>query len=312
MLVEKIDSLKQKRIKVTPCNANRASELGHPCVRYHVLSRTRWEEKAHHELRLQYVFDLGNEFESFVLRELAEAGVKVIEQQRYFTWPEYQITGHVDGIVIDDDHKAYPLEIKSCSPHVFKAINGVDGLKRGRYLYLRKYPVQLNLYLLMSAIERGVFLFVDKVSGAMKEIWMDIDYELGERTLKRAEEINRHVSEGTLPDAMPYEDDVCGGCPFGHICLPERIGTEVSVIDDDELAEKLDRLEELKPMVREYEELDSEVKAATEGREKIIVGKWLITGKWVSKAAYQIPDEIKSQYRMESKYWRRSISRIER
>jgi CRISPR/Cas system-associated exonuclease Cas4 (RecB family) len=233
--------------------------------------------------------------------------VKVIEKQRSFEWKEYQITGHIDGKVLDNG-EVFPLEIKSCSPFVFKAINSISDLTNGKYGYLRKYPAQLNLYLLMDGNERGVFIFKDKTSGQMKEIWMDVDYELGEETLKRSEAINKHLAEGTLPD--PINDDLwCDGCAFAHICLPETIGKEVE-IDTGELSILLDRLEELKPSVKEYEEIDDQVKKAVEGREKILAGNFLVTGKWLERVGYNLPAGLKEQYRAVTRYWKRKVLKV--
>lgn len=307
MIVEKVLEAKERKIKQYPVNSNRASDLGIPCVRYHVLNRTRWQEKSLHDVRLQMVFDMGNDIEEIVLKELAEAGVKVIEQQRSFEWKEYQITGHIDGKVLDNG-EVFPLEIKSCSPFVFKAINSISDLTNGKYGYLRKYPVQLNLYLLMDGKERGVFIFKDKTSGQMKEIWMDVDYDLGEETLKRAEAINKHLADGTMPE--PINDEMwCDGCAFAHICLPEQIGKEVE-IDTGELAIMLDRLEELKPIVKEYEEIDEKVKASVEGREKILAGNWFVSGKWMERATYNLPADLKEQFKSVTKYWKRKVMKI--
>jgi len=209
-----------------------------------------------HDIGLQFVFDLGSEIEQIALKELAEAGIIIYEQQRAFEWKEYQITGHVDGFIMPDptENKTYPLEIKSMSPYVWQNVNNIGDMMHGRYPYLRKYSAQLNLYMLMKGIDKGVFLLKNKVTGAYKEIWMNLDYELGEETLKRAEAINRHVAAGTLPD--PIDNDLwCEQCPFRHICLPEHIGQEVE-IDTTDLAVLLDRMEEIKPMTKEYEELD--------------------------------------------------------
>ncbi len=306
MIVEKVLEAKAKKIKQYPVNSNRASDLGIPCVRYHVLNRTRWEERALHDVGLQLIFDMGNEIEEIVLKELAEAGIKVIEQQRSFQWREYQITGHTDGTILADDG-AWPLEIKSCSPYVFKTINTVADLTHGKYGYLRKYPAQLTLYCLMANKEKGVILFKDKTSGQMKEIWIPLDYELGETLLKRAEAINSHVAAGTLPE--PINDDLwCEGCAYAHICLPDHIGKEIE-IDTGELGTMLDRLDELKPAVKEYEEIDDQVKKAVEGREKVLAGSWFVTGKYLEKKSYDIPAEIKAQYEKIIRYWRRSIKR---
>lgn len=297
MIVEKIIESKRKKISSYPVHSNRASDLGNPCVRYHVYNRTRWSEKSLHDVGLQSVFDLGNDFEAIALKELAEAGVKVIEQQRSFEWKDYQITGHVDGLVMVDD-KAYPLEIKSMSPFVFDTIQDINSLTKGKYGYLRKYPTQLNLYMLMKGIDKAVFLFKNKSTGAYKEVWMDLDYELGEETLKRAEAINAAIANDDLPLRIA-DDSQCEDCPFVHICLPDHKGAEVE-IDTGELATMLDRLDELKPIVREYDEIDEQVKKAVEGREKVIAGGWFVTGKW---------QERKEMTMKASRFWRRQVRR---
>ena len=309
MIVEKIIETKKSKIKGYPVNSNRASELGHPCLKYHVLSRTRWQERTLHDVRLQQIFDLGNDFEEIVIRELAEARIKTIEQQRSFAWPEYQITGHIDAQVMTDDG-IFPMEIKSCSPFVFKSIDTIEDLKRGKYLYLRKYPVQLNLYMLMTGKEKGVFLFKEKTSGQYKEIWMDLDYEMGEETLKRAEAINKHVAEGTIPEPIEYSPETCDDCAYAHLCLPERIGSAPEIEDSTELESILLRMDDLKPLVKEYDELDSEKKRLLEGREKVLCGQYFITGKWVERKSYNVPDEIKKQYPAVSRYWKSTIINV--
>lgn len=309
MIVEKIIETKKSKIKGYPVNSNRASDLGIPCVRYHVLNRTRWEEKSLHDVGLQFIFDMGNEIEEIVLKELAEAGIKVIEQQRSFQWKEYQITGHIDAQVMTDDG-IFPMEIKSCSPFVFKSIDTIEDLKRGKYLYLRKYPVQLNLYMLMTGKEKGVFLFKEKTSGQYKEIWMDLDYEMGEETLKRAEAINKHVAEGTIPEPIEYSPETCDDCAYAHLCRPDRIGHAPEIIDSAELESILLRMDELKPLAKEYDELDAEKKRLLEGREKVLCGNYFITGKWVERKSYNVPDEIKKQYPAISRYWKSTIINV--
>lgn len=309
MIVEKIMEAKQAKVKQYPVNTNRASELGHPCVRYHVYNRTLWHEKALHDARLQLVFDLGKEIEDIVMGDLREAGFEVIEQQRSFSWKEYLITGHIDGKLLING-EAVPFEVKSCSPYVFKTINTIDDLKRGKYLYMRKYPAQLNLYLLMDDKPSGLFIFKDKSSGQYKEIWMDIDYDLGEETLKRAEAVNAHVAAGTLPDAPDYDPAMCDDCPYAHVCVPDRVGREVELVDNDELLGLLERYENLKPLAGEFKEVDDQIKGIVEGREKLLVGPYFVSGKWVQTTKYNVPKEVKDQYREPSQYWRKAIQKV--
>ena len=71
----------------------------------------------------------------------------------------------------------------------------------------------------------------------------------------------------------------------------------------------LDRLEELKPVVKEYDEIDEQVKQIVEGREKILAGSWFVTGKYIEKKTYDIPADIKAQYEKITRYWRRKVQR---
>lgn len=308
MIVERVIESKRRDIKQFPVNSNRASALGHECVRYHVLERTRWNEKALHDVRLQMVFDMGREIEEIVLKELREAGFQIHEGQRAFNWPEYKITGSIDGMILVGGG-AVPLEIKSSSPYAFDSINSVGDIRRHKYPYMRRYLSQVTLYCLLSNKDRAVILFKNKVTGALKEIWVPLDYELGETLLKRAEEINRHVDAGTLPDHIPYDEMLCGECPYAHICMPEHIGKEVD-IDTGELGSMLDRLDALKPAVKEYDEIDEAVKKAVEGREKVLAGNWFITGKWMDRKSYDIPAELKAQYEKITRYWRRMVRKV--
>lgn len=297
-IAEMVLDAKGAKIRQSPVNTNRASVIGHECLRYLVYERIKWQEKTLHNARLQSIFDLGTVFEDSVLKDLKEAGITVIEQQRAFEWKEYLLTGHTDGKILWNGG-AYPLEIKSSSPYAFDSINSIEDIKNHKYPYMRRYMAQITVYLLLSNIERGLLLFKNKVTGAIKDIWVDLDYSMGESLLKKAESINNHVISGTIPDPIEYNESICGDCGYQHICLPDHTGAEVE-IDTGELATMLDRLEELKPAKKEYDDLDEQVKKSVEGREKILAGDWLITGKW---------QERKEMLMKATRFWRRTVRR---
>jgi len=301
MIVEKIEELKRSRIKQWPVRSNRASDLGHECLRYLVLQRTRWQEKKLHDVRLQSIFDEGNLHESAVIRDLMDAGIQVIEPQRGYEWREYQITGHIDAKIVING-KVVPLEIKSASPFIFQALNNIQDLYHGKYHYLRKYPAQMTIYLLMDNKEEGLFLFKNKVTGELKEIPMPLDYDLGEKLLKKAEAINEHVANETLPDYIPYDEEICGECPFQHVCLPEIKRDALEIETDPELEEKLKRYFELKPLKSEYDKLDKEIKIKFKEQEKVVIGNWLVTGKWVERKGFTVET---------SQYWKTNFKRLE-
>ena len=129
---------------------------------------------------------------------------------------------------------------------------------------------------------------------------MDIDYDMGEDALKRAEEANKHIAAGTVPEGI-NDDFWCESCAYQTICMPEHIGKEVE-IDTSNLGEMLDRLSALKSYVAEYDEIDDLVKKMVEGREKLLAGQWFVTGKWMERKAFSIAA---------SKYWRRKVVKVD-
>jgi CRISPR/Cas system-associated exonuclease Cas4 (RecB family) len=279
MLVEKIIENKQAKIRLRPCHTNRASSLGHVCERKLVFDRTRWQDATPHDVGLQFIFDEGHLQETQVLKDLADAGWHVIDQQRDYEWKEYQITAHLDGKIVLE--KAFTLEIKSMNPYTFTQIQSAQDIIQSRKHYIRAYAAQGQIYMLLSNSVRMVFIFKNKSTGQLKEIWMDLDYQFAEELIQKAVRINKHVNAGTIPDSIPWNEDICGRCAFAHICLPEARRDALDLTDDPELELKLKRRHELAPLRKEYEELDDEVKSAVKEKSKVVVGDFLITGKFI-------------------------------
>jgi len=297
---------KAKRIKQYPRKANWASDLGRECLLYLTYARTHWMERKMHSARLQAIFDLGNDFEKIVLRELDEAGLTVIEQQRSFHWDKYQISGHIDGKLLVGD-SAIPLEIKSMSPYVFDSINDVSDIRYHKYEHVRSYLSQITLYELMDGKDTGVLLLKNKVTGAIKDIWVPLDYDHGENLIQKAETINRSIQDGDYPEGAEYDSQRCDECAFVHLCLPEVIGKGVDIVTDEELMDLLPRYWELKPLTREFDEIDSRLKKLLEGRGKLLCGEFFIDGKWIKSTKYNVPKEIKREYKEEFSYWKKQI-----
>lgn len=299
MLVEKIAERKKEKIRQRPCHTNRASSIGHVCERKLVFDRTRWQEAALYDVGLQFIFDEGNLQEAQVLKDLADAGVVVIEQQRDYEWKQYNLTAHLDGKVMDYEiAKAFPLEIKSMNPFTFKQINSATDILQSKKPYIRAYAAQMQVYLLLSNSERGVFLFKDKSSGQLKEVWMDLDLEFAEALIQRCERINAHVAANTIPEPIPWNEDVCGRCAYAHICLPEAKREALDLTNDPELEKKLLRRAALDPLRKEYADLDDDIKEQVKERPKVLCGDFLITGKWIEPKG-------------KPKYWKSDIQLIQ-
>lgn len=291
----------QSRIKRIPCKSNRASSVGYyvpmleGCVRRGVLERTKWQEKEMPDVRLQMIFDEGNREERTVLRMLDDAGITVIEQQSVGEWEKYNISWHLDGIIVDDDGTAVPIEIKSMAPHIFDAVNCLADFNKKPWT--RSYLAQIQLYLLGKNVSRGLFILKNKSTGAIKVIEVTLDYELAEACIKTCEEINTHVAAGTLPERIK-DVEVCRQCNMRTTCSPGiNFGVELTIGDDpgfeSRIAEYLSLKAEAKRCDEIYETIKDRVKATAKGGPlKIVVGRYIIEGKPDAKGAMRFTIEV--------------------
>lgn len=285
-----------------PTHANSASQLAHPCTRYLVLKRDKWGEETLPPLSLQYVFEEGNTHEDAVEDLFKKAGFKIEKSEMYLEWRVYNITGHIDGTV-QVDGREYPIEIKSVSTHYFDAIKTFDDIKNHRYWFVKKWAGQLTLYLTMMNKDAGIMVLKNKNNGQIKVLDVALDYDLAESLVKKAEGINAHVAAGTLPDPIEWDDNLCGRCGFHpHLCMPDIVREGAEIMDDPDLEAELERREELKPLVSEYNQIEDILKKKLFKRTGFC-GSFEIGGKMVPVKGYSkvVPD---------SEYWKRNIKRL--
>ena len=81
-LITPVYEAKQRKIQNYPCHANRASEAGHPCEKYLVLSRTNWQDKLLHPAEVEFIFEGGRMVEEMAVTDLKEARFTIVEQNR--------------------------------------------------------------------------------------------------------------------------------------------------------------------------------------------------------------------------------------
>lgn len=267
---------KQKKIKQYPQNNLRASSVGHECERYHFHSIKDWEEKTLHDPILQSIFDEGHLHETAVIKELLSLGFEVVEQQRAFQIEKPLITGHIDGI-IRYEGKDYPFDVKSVSEHVFRKIDSIEDLMYSKTRYQRGYVAQLQLYLLMTNSEVGCFILKNKTTGELKAIWGQIDFDYCDKILKRAERVYKSIESNQAPKRID-DFDMCSNCQFAHVCLPDLKAEGLKQINDQEFGATLERLDQLKPVVKEFKELEKEVDKVKEavGTGEYICGDYVL------------------------------------
>jgi len=313
-LVKTLDEQTEKNIRQSGHRAtNRASEAGwvDDCLRYLVLSRLHPELKERVDISLQRIFDEGRRQEFLLRREIEDAGLRIVKVDWPLKWKKFNLTGHIDGRIVTSDGEI-AIELKSCSPNVFRVISTYQtsaDLLSSKYIWVRHYPAQVMLYLIMADEEKGIILFKDKSTGKKHQINTVLDYDYTERILKGLEQVNRMVDENDPPP--PKRVEACKRCPFARTAcfVGQDFGPGFDLMEDAEIEAKLDRWMELWPKKNEFEELDKEIKEAFRGKN-VIIGDYKIESKEYERKNYKVPKEVKDQYVEISTYFRTSIEKI--
>lgn len=321
--------LKDKRKRTA--KSNRASALGHPCLRYLVLLRiTQPKFMPDFDLPSLARMREGNLHERDVKAKLLDAGYEVEESQREFTMPEYDISGHVDGFVrfgcktstmnatvggkdgapirvISSTGKftlRCAFECKSCSTFLWQGITDYESLKADHASrWLKRYPTQLQLYMLMANEDQGLFCFKNRDSGQPKFMDVPQDLEVAESAIQKAEGVNKHMKAGTLPEFHPDPDE-CFNCDLHLSCNPpcvQQAGPGVEIFADEVLTQLLKRKAELAAAKKEAKAVDESLKRMVEGKRGI-AGAWFIDGKWVDRKGYEVKP---------TRYWKAAYKHVE-
>lgn len=312
-IVEKRKKFLTDQIKRCPASNFRASNIGE-CDRQMVYSILDWEKSSLHDEGLQAIFNSGVDAERLVKRDLANLGFEVVAGQNDFEIKnrkgEVICRGHIDGKILYED-RAIPFEIKSMNMNRFAMIKDLESFQKTPLL--RKYLRQMQMYLFGHNHEAGLFILTD-MQGHYKILIVALDYGECEYILQRLERNWESVKKKEYPKQILYDDKICSNCSYKHICLPEVKNEGSQIIDNPELEESLERREELKKLVDEYDDLDTNIKKSFRGVSSAFIGtSWQIIGKGSASARVDIkalPEDIKKQYTVTTEKWTTKIVRL--
>lgn len=293
-LKERFWKLKRSRIRIVPAHTSRASSIGHDCLRYLFYERTAGEMRMLHDESLQALFDLGNHAERFVVRELEEMGLEVLERGRDYHDRELELTGHIDGKLrwpgVD---RAVPMEVKGLNPFTAEKLETIEDIKNNKAGWVRKYYAQLQSYLWLEkkahphlADPHGIFVLLNKVSGEIVFIDCAFDGAFAATLITKVEAVRDAVHANTPPSR--HQTSECTRCPFAHVCLPDvNFGEAVQVVDEPELIEAIRRREELRKAHSDYLAADRAFKALMpEKPGETIVGPYAVIGEERTRKGY--------------------------
>ena len=269
-----------KRTEPYPRNNPIASDIS-DCMRETVLGITNYKDRPKFDPEVIARMERGKKIEHLMREELLELGYTVREERLLAELKDSKgrllTRGRADGFIVKD-RKEFAFEGKSMTPYVYNQIN--EQADFDRYVFFRKYPRQLQSYLLASNLEEGLWI-LDDCLGHWKIIPCRLDYERGEAILKHLEGAVAHLEAKTLPD-FHKDPAICLKCwARGRVCNPPFFSGEgMQIISDPELEQKLNRRAELDPLAAEYDHLDKDLKdilkESMKPEQVFVVGNWMI------------------------------------
>lgn len=312
-----IDDLFERKSPMNHEASNWASEVGHPCARFLTYCRTHWRERKALDIDALYRVEAGSDEERKIKHKLEAAGFEVMMAQQHFSWPEYQISGRIDGKVmapVFGKERPVPIEIKMINPIFWDKTRTIDDVRTSRNWWIRKYVSQLNLYLFMDNAEGG-FLILCCPGKRPRILPMLPDYGLADADLAKAALVNKHVAVGTLPEPMPYDASVCEMCDFNHLCPQlKALGTSWIEIPESDTP-MLELYIELKEQKKQFEQLHARLIGDNKKPGRYF-GLNAISGAIEIKSAprrmtkYDVPDELKAQYKETYEITTTSIEKV--
>jgi hypothetical protein len=282
----------------------------HPCTRHLYNNLTHSHELPPFPAEVKARFRRGNDRERDIRQDLDRIGrlcdppFSVVKQQERFALEvagRVVITGKVDGrLHFGKGLSEPPFEVKAWSPTLVQGVKRFEDLLENKWTRAGCY--QMLSYLYGSGSEYGL-LIIDR-SGIPQLLLAELtdeNYLRLDEFLGKSDQAMRYKESGTIPD-FTVERTLCPSCKwFGSFCQPPTLaGSGASIFagpEFDEIEAQIKRHEELKPFAKEYDTLHEDLSKQFRGVEQGILGHYLIDGKWSAFTKYNVPANIKEQYK---------------
>lgn len=290
-----------------PQHSNRISGLGHPCARFLTYCRTHWEELGGVDVFLKGIFQTGNELEPVIERIISRAGQKADPRWRLVGaqmpivdkfFAEHQITGTIDGklqIEFDGEWINYAAaDIKTCSSFTFDKFHAPEDLLRDDGHFGYRWYAQLTMYAFGMNLEHAALIMVNKTNlFNVKVICWQIDYDLCESLVQKADEINYAVDLCRRKGGDDFHHPpkinrpkICSDCKVAHICNPKIEYEQEAIFDDSEAASLIAERFDLEAASKRYKKVGDELKKVLPRAPILIVGPFVVKGTMRKDGAF--------------------------
>ena len=157
--------------------------------------------------RLLRLFDHGDYVQMHILSDLFSLGIVRASEIRIP--PQEIISGRADAIVTLNN-ELYVVDFKSMNSMIFAKLEAAK----------EENVNQLQLYMHYFKIPKGILLYVNKDTLALKEFVIEYDKERSEKLMADLQTLKKKIDTDIVPDRLPdYPDNwQCRYCPFRDIC----------------------------------------------------------------------------------------------
>jgi hypothetical protein len=251
-------------------------------------------------------FRRGNEREASVIARLMQIGPRcsppfdVIEGQRRFEIQDRDgrviIVGKIDGRLKFQGMQRHPIfEVKS--GQTFANVETAEDLERSPWT--RRGADQLLAYA-YSENEEEAILVVDRPKmPRFLVLRLEDHLQRVERFLQNARRaVNSALDGESLPD-FTTDLSLCKRCEhFGRSCAPPvDFGGGLVVLTDEESVRHAEAIAKNEEAATEYEKAEKFLKEKLRGVPQAVVGPLVYRGKPGGMTTYDIPKEVKEQYK---------------
>jgi len=191
------------------------SEVSHPCgrsIQYNMIAPFSGLTPVALEARVQRIFDTGHSTHRRLYKEMRRAGILKKKEFRLVN-KKRGIAGTADCLFVLGGEDVLGDG---------KSING-NGFKQLAWGAKEEHIQQINLYLWMSGLKKGMLLYERKDDSERRYISVEYDPKVVKRLLKKVLMLHRWVYEKKLLPRIGQspKDAVCKWCQWRRICFDD-------------------------------------------------------------------------------------------
>lgn len=289
----------------------------HDCDRHNWYGMVEGDQRSKWDSFVQAKLDAGKARELNIKRELLELGYEPLMAGEVLEIKSESgavlARGRTDlSLSLPSNfRKTVPVEVKCMQPYMWSSVMHWRDLLRNSWT--RKYVRQLFLYMHAKGLSEGLFL-IDDFAGHWKILPVEIDEVFLSDTLEKIKVATDARTSGVAPERIPYDHKLCGMCNFQHVCIPDiKQDPRLKVIENEQLAEMLERRSKLLDKWSEVEKINKAIKGFFKDVKDGVftIGNFIVTRRLSQTTKYEIPDEVKERYAKKVDQFKNDFDRFE-